>query len=82
MHARHLISPHQWSNFNISSTAFEELKTRHEIQLLFSKIGYDFETYFFNALFEKASNGSEKCSINQFRDVMNNDIKISSVNSI
>lgn len=80
MHARHLISPPRWSNFNLSPTAFEELKTKNEIQLLFSKIGYDFETDYFNTLFDRASNSSERCSINQFRDVMNNDNNFSSVN--
>ena len=56
---------------NVSSNAFEELKTKNEIQSSFSKIGFDFESETFHAMFDRASYSSDRCSINQFRDVMN-----------
>lgn len=71
--ACHLINPPKFSDLNISSNALDEPKDRHEINHLFTKIGYSLQPDLFEIMFSEAARdaGAEECTVNQFRDVLN-----------
>ena len=56
---------------NFSSTNRGSYRNKHQIQQLFSKIGYDLSPDVFNILFDESSKGRIECTIEEFQNQLN-----------
>lgn len=70
--AQDLINPPAFSDLSIAPTAMNEMRSKSGIVQLFKKIGYDLETHISDIIFDEASSGHDKVSINAFRICLNN----------
>lgn len=66
-----MINPPPYSNTNITSASYEELKDKEKIDQLFSKIGYKLQNNIFDIIFDEASRDGRYCTVNDFRNVLN-----------
>ena len=78
--ASELVNPHQFSNLRIPVTILDEFQTKNRIQQMFTKIGYNIDSQIFELLFYEASGRcggreDELCSMNTYRDVLNEYLK-------
>jgi len=69
--AQDLINPPAFSDLSIGPMAMEELRSKAKILDLFARIGYKFDSATSDMLFERASRDGRYCSMNAFRDVVN-----------
>ena len=56
---------------NVSSTTRGDYRNKHQIQQLFSKIGYDLSPDVFNILFDESAKGRIECTIEEFQNELN-----------
>lgn len=69
--AQDLINPPAFSDLSIGPLAMDELRAKSKIQDLFTRIGYKLDQPTFDMLFDKASRDGRYCTVNAFRDALN-----------
>lgn len=69
--AQDLINPPAFSDLSIPPTVMSEPRSKDNIIYTFKKIGYDLSPAISDVLFDIASQGQAKSSVNQFRDALN-----------
>eukprot|EP01035_Chromulina_nebulosa_P020988 gene20988-27199_t len=70
--ARDLIHPPAFSDLSLTPDDLNELRTKEKLLNIFNKIGYDYiDSKITDKIFELASNGLSKASINKYRNVLN-----------
>lgn len=70
--ARDLIHPPAFSDLSLTPDAMQIPYQKDKLLTLFSKIGYgDLHPKISEFIFDKASNGSDSCSINSYRNTLN-----------
>lgn len=69
--AQDLINPPAFSDLAIGPMAMAEERPKAQVLQLFERIGYSFDQRLSDHLFYEASRGREYCTINAFRNVLN-----------
>ncbi len=69
--AQQLINPPALSDFTFGPLALSEPRSKDTVQQLFERIGYNLDNNLFDMIWEQAAQGDERCSINTFRNVLN-----------
>jgi hypothetical protein len=69
--AQDLVNPPAFSDMSISPYAMAELRPRQQIYDVFHRIGFQFNDKIFDQIYERASGGASYCTINNFRNALN-----------
>jgi len=69
--AQQLINPPALSDFSFGPYALNEPRPKQMLQELFGRIGFQLDNNLFDSLYDEASQGQSTCSINAFRNVLN-----------
>ncbi|RYH27210.1 hypothetical protein EON65_13795 [archaeon] len=71
MPAQDLINPPAFSDLSIGPLVMDELRPREKILDLFGRIGFGIDDRVKNEIFDIASRGGEFCTVNAFRNALN-----------